>query len=231
MRSSKQTIVIADTHSLHRAGLKALLETQPDLEVIGEADNGRDTIRQIAKLTPDLLISELSLVGMSSNDNLRNMRQKHPSMKSLLLIMHRDEEEICLNLDAGASGFVMMDAPPAELITAVQQILRGKTYLAKDITDLLVNRLVFAKHNRQQPGNGLKSITSREKQVLQLIAQGHNNSMAEHLSLSVKTVEKYRANLMKKLNLFSVPELTKYALRKGITRPSLNMVAESTSTA
>jgi two-component system, NarL family, response regulator NreC len=229
---SKQTIIIADTHSIHRAGLKALLEIQGDFEVIGEADNGSDAIRQIAKLKPDLLISELNLPGLSGIDILRVVQEKGLSVKSLLLTMYSDEEEIRASLDAGADGFVMMDATPTELIKAVQQVLGGKTYLGRDITDLLVDRLVRAKHKRPQSGDLLKSITSRETQVLQLIAEGHTNkSMAERLSLSVKTVEKYRANLMKKLNLSSVPELTKYALRKGIIRPSHNMVAASTSAA
>jgi DNA-binding NarL/FixJ family response regulator len=228
MSDSKRTIVIADAHSLLRAGLKILLESEAGFEVVGEANNGRDTIQRVIELKPDLLITELSLPGLSGIDVVRVIRDRYPAVKTLMLTMHNGEDQIRASLDVGVNGFVLKDATQSELIRAARQVLDGKAYLSQEITDKLVSIYIRSGVKRRNSSQLWDSTTQRERQVLKLIAEGHTNkSMAEQLALSVKTVEKHRANLMKKLDLSSVPELTKYAIRKGVVTPYAGPVAES----
>ncbi len=213
----KKRIIIAEDHTILRAGLKALLESNPTFEVVGEADNGRDAIRRVAELKPDLIIMDLSMPGLSGIDAVKDIRDRYPEVKALVLTVHSEEEYVLSSLEAGANGYVLKDATQTELIAAAERVLNGKTYLSPEITEKVVDSYLQANKNSQEPATKWDSVTQRERQILKLIAEGHTNkSMASYLCISVKTVEKHRANLMKKLDLHSVSALTTYAMEKGI---------------
>ncbi|MEJ2467037.1 MAG: response regulator transcription factor [Candidatus Thiodiazotropha sp.] len=217
MNNTKKTVVIAEDHTILRAGLKALLSTNPVFEVIGEADNGRDAIRRVIELKPDLVIMDLSMPGMNGMDALKEIKDRIPEVKALVLTVHSEEEYVLASLQAGANGYVLKDATQNELLVAAERVLDGKTYLSPDITEKVVNSYLNTNGSSQDPVTRWDTVTQRERQILKLIAEGHTNkSMSDYLCISVKTVEKHRANLMKKLDLHSVSALTTYALEKGI---------------
>jgi two-component system, NarL family, response regulator NreC len=217
MNNSKKTVVIAEDHTILRAGLKALLSTNPVFEVIGEADNGRDAIRRVIELKPDLVIMDLSMPGMNGMDARKGIKDRIPEVKALVLTVHSEEEYVLASLQAGANGYVLKDATQNELLVAAERVLDGKTYLSPDITEKVVNSYLNTNGSSQDPVTRWDTVTQRERQILKLIAEGHTNkSMSDYLCISVKTVEKHRANLMKKLDLHSVSALTTYALEKGI---------------
>jgi two-component system, NarL family, response regulator NreC len=217
MNNTKKTVVIAEDHTILRAGLKALLSTNPIFEVIGEADNGRDAIRRVVELKPDLVIMDLSMPGMNGMDALKEIKDRIPEVKALVLTVHSEEEYVLASLQAGANGYVLKDATQNELLVAAQRVLDGKTYLSPDITEKVVSSYLNTNGSSQDPVTRWDTVTQRERQILKLIAEGHTNKgMSDYLCISVKTVEKHRANLMKKLDLHSVSALTTYALEKGI---------------
>jgi len=217
MNNVKKMIVIAEDHTILRAGLKALLMSNPTFEIIGEADNGRDAIRRVIELKPDLVIMDLSMPGMNGMDAVREIKDRMPEVKALVLTVHAEEEYVLASLQAGANGYVLKDATQNELLIAAERVLEGKTYLSPDVTEKVVNSYLNTSNISQEPVTRWDTVTQRERQILKLIAEGHTNkSMAEYLCISVKTVEKHRANLMKKLDLHNVSALTTYALEKGI---------------
>lgn len=217
MSSQKKKVVIAEDHTILRAGLKALLMSNPNFEIIGEADNGRDAIRRVIELKPDLVIMDLSMPGMNGMDAVREIKDRMPEVKALVLTVHSEEEYVLASLQAGANGYVLKDATQNELLIAAERVLDGKTYLSPDITEKVVNSYLNTSSINQEPVTRWDTVTQRERQILKLIAEGHTNkSMADYLCISVKTVEKHRANLMKKLDLHNVSALTTYALEKGI---------------
>jgi DNA-binding NarL/FixJ family response regulator len=217
MINSKKSVVIAEDHTILRAGLKALLSADPTFEVIGEADNGRDAIRRVLELKPDLVIMDLSMPGMNGMDALKEIKNRMPEVKTLVLTVHSEEEYVLSSLQAGANGYVLKDATQNELLIAAERVLAGKTYLSPDVTEKVVSSYLNTSGLNQEPVTRWDKVTQRERQILKLIAEGHTNkSMSDYLCISVKTVEKHRANLMKKLDLHSVSALTTYALEKGI---------------
>jgi len=217
MNNDKKKIVIAEDHTILRAGLKALLMSNPKFEIIGEADNGRDAIRRVIELKPDLVIMDLSMPGMNGMDAVREIKDRMPEVKALVLTVHAEEEYVLASLQAGANGYVLKDATQNELLIAAERVLEGKTYLSPDVTEKVVNSYLNTSNFNHEPVTRWDTVTQRERQILKLIAEGHTNkSMGEYLCISVKTVEKHRANLMKKLDLHNVSALTTYALEKGI---------------
>ena len=217
MNSDKKQIVIVEDHTILRAGLKALLLSNSAFEVVGEADNGRDAIRKVVEVKPDLVIMDLSMPGMNGMDAIKEIKDRMPEVKTLVLTVHSEEEYVMASLQAGANGYVLKDATQNELLVAAERVLAGKTYLSPDITEKVVNSYLNSGSDSKEPQTRWDTVTQRERQILKLIAEGHTNrSMAEYLCISVKTVEKHRANLMKKLDLHSVSALTTFALDKGI---------------
>ena len=215
MRGHK-TIFITEDHTILRAGLKALLTTNPLFEVVGESDNGRDAIRYVAETKPDLVLMDLNMPGLSGVEAIRKIRSRNPETKVLVLTMHDSEEYVQASLEAGANGYVLKDATHAELMIAAERVLAGKTYLSPDIAEKVVSSYLSSKKN-SAPVTQWDTVTPREKQILKLIAEGNSNKdTAEYLFISIKTVEKHRANLMKKLELHNASALTAYAIDKGI---------------
>jgi two-component system response regulator NreC len=212
----KYRIMIVENHTLLRAGLRMLLSQDDDLEVIGESDNGRDAIKMALKLVPHLILTDLNMPGMSGIEATRAIKLVLPDTKVLVLTAHKTDEYIHESLKAGADGYILKDASHNELSVAIHSILNGKTYLSPDISERVINGYL-------NPGNlgnvtsAWDTLTFREREVLKLVAEGHaNKHIADYLGLSVKTVEKHRSNLMKKLDLHNASTLTAYAIEKGL---------------
>jgi two-component system response regulator NreC len=214
--NGKHRIMIVENHTLLRAGLRMLLAQDDDLEIVGESDNGRDAIKMAVKLMPHLILTDLNMPGMNGIEATRAIKMLLPDVRVLVLTVHKTDEYIHESLKAGADGYILKDATHNELSVAIHSILNGKTYLSPDISEKVINGYL-------KPG-GLATVASawdtltyREREILKLIAEGHaNKHIADFLSLSVKTVEKHRSNLMKKLNLHNASNLTAYAIEKGL---------------
>ena len=212
----RQRVLIAEDHTLLRAGLRALLLQDPNLEIVGEADNGRDAIRAIGNLKPHLVLMDLSMPGMNGIEAITDIKRRSPETRVLVLTIHKTDEYIHESLRAGADGYILKDATHDELRVAIRSIRNGKIYLSPDISSKVISGYLGNGH-----GDGTASLwdtlTHREREVLKLVAEGHPNKyIAEYLCLSVMTVEKHRSNLMKKLDLHNASMLTAYAIEKGL---------------
>ena len=216
--AGKKRILIVEDHTLFRAGLRALLSQDPDIEIAGEADNGRDAIRIVGSLAPDLVLMDLTMPGMNGIEAIREIRRRDAHARILVLTIHKTDEYIHESLKAGADGYMLKDASHDELLTAVHSVLSGKTYLSPDISGKVLNRYLRAgAPNHAAATSPWDSLTHREKEVLKLVAEGHQNKyIGQYLALSVKTVEKHRSNLMKKLSLHNAAGLTAYAIERGL---------------
>lgn len=214
--ADKRRIVIVEDHTLLRQGLKALISRDNGLEVVGEADNGLDAIKLASSEWPCLMMMDLSLPGINGIEAIREIKKLHPTIKILVLTVHMAEEYVSEALKAGADGYVLKHATQEELIFAIQSVLSGKSYLSPDIVAQVVNGYLDNKAN-VGTDSVWDSVTLREREILKLVAEGHPNKyMASYFSLSLKTIEKHRSNLMKKLDLHNVAALTAFAIQKGI---------------
>lgn len=214
--NKKQRIFIVDDHTLLRAGLRALLTQDPDLEVVGEADNGHDAIRDIVGLTPDLVLMDISMRGMNGVETIVDIKRRNPETRILVLTIHKADEYILASLRAGANGYMLKDATHDELRVAMRSILNGKTYLSPDISGNVIHGYLST-GKTDNVGSTWDTLTHREREVLKLIAEGHPNKyISDYFCLSIKTVEKHRSNLMKKLDLHNASMLTSYAIERGL---------------
>lgn len=217
---NKQRILIVEDHTLLRQGLCAMISADPALEVVGEADNGRDAIKFAGSLSPELILMDLSMPGTNGTESIVEIKRRFPEIKILVLTVHKAEEYIREALKAGADGYVLKHATLAELLLAIKSVLKGKTYLSPDIAEQVVSGYLFGGKNLN-PASVWDSITLREREVLKLIAEGHPNKyIASYLCVSVKTVEKHRSNLMKKLDMHNAASLTVFAIEKGVVAGS-----------
>lgn len=209
------SVFVVEDHAIVREGLHALLSLDPHLEVIGETDNGRDAVRLVGVLKPDLIITDLSMPGMNGIEAIREIRNRYPSVRIIVLTVHRTEEHIRAALEAGANGYVLKNSTHAELLTAIRSVIDGKSYLSPVVSEkIIVGYLNGRDVDSRSPWEAL---TPRERVVLKLIAEGQQNKqIANYLSISVKTVEKHRANIMRKLNLHNAASLTAYAIERQL---------------
>jgi len=213
----KHRILIVDDHSLFRAGLGALLSSDTDVEVVGEADNGRDAIRAVGQLNPHMVLSDLTMPAMNGMEAITEIKRRYPNVRILVATLHQTEDYIRESLKAGADGYILKDATPEEFHVAVHSILRGKTYLSTDVSSKVVSGYLGGGVNGAGNSSVYDSLTHREREVLKLVAEGRQNKgIAEFLNLSVKTVEKHRSNLMAKLEVHNAAGLTAYAIEKGL---------------
>lgn len=213
---NKQRILIVEDHTLLRAGLRALLSQDEDIEIVGEADNGRDAIRHVGLLNPHLVLMDLSMPGMNGIEALMDIKRRYPATRVLILTIHKTDEYIHESLRAGADGYILKDATRDELRIAVRSVLNGKTYLSPDISEKVVNGYLGSGKS-SSPSSAWDILTHREREILKLVGEGNPNKfIADYLNLSVKTVEKHRSNLMKKLDLHNASMLTAYAIEKGL---------------
>lgn len=214
---TRHTLLIVEDHRILREGLRALLASVAHLEIVGEAENGLEAIRRVRRLKPELVLMDLSMPKMDGLDAIREIKAHSVETKLLVLTVHKAEEYVFAALKAGANGYLLKDATHAELKLAIDNVLDGKTYLSPGISERLVTSYLAGKPPAESESR-LDRITQRERQVLKLIAEGHKNKdIAEDLCISVKTVEKHRSNLMKKLDFHNASELTAFAIRNGLT--------------
>jgi len=214
--SQKVRIVIAEDHTILREGLKLLLATNPNYEIVGEAEDGREAIRCVEKLKPNLILTDLSMPRMNGMEAIKEIRRESPDTKILVLTVHRAEEYILATFRAGADGYILKDSTHSELLMAVKKVLSGRHYISPDISEQVIEGYLDGKKTLKSR-TSWETLTQREREILKLIAEGYKNKkIAEDLCISVKTVEKHRANLMEKLNLHSVQALTAFAIEKGI---------------
>jgi DNA-binding NarL/FixJ family response regulator len=196
--------------------IRALLLADPLLEIVGEAENGRDAVRCVAETDPDLVLMDVTMPGMNGIEATSEIKIQYPSVKVLVLTAHTSEDYMHASIRSGANGYVVKDASKESLLAAVHDVLQGHSHLCPIVTEKLVRCLMNGKCGAEVvlPRD---SLSQRERQVLQLIAEGQTNkAMAKFLSISPKTVEKHRATLMAKLNIHSVAGLTAFALHNGI---------------
>ena len=223
-------ILLIDDHKIMRQGLRALLQTEPDMEVVGEAEDGRRGLEMARELKPDVVLMDISMPGLNGIDATRRMLEINPATKVLALTAHSDGNMVRETLKAGAMGYVVKDSAVEELLQAVHTANGGRVYLSPRIAGLVVERFVDENGNGDGAAGGgaggrggaaagvFSRLTAREREVLQLMAEGKaTKEVARALSVSVKTAETHRRAIMQKLDLHSVAELTKYAVREGLT--------------
>jgi two-component system, NarL family, response regulator NreC len=212
----KTRILLADDHKLMRSGLKALIEQQPDLAVVGEADDGRQAVALAVSLKPDLLVMDIGMPNLNGIEAARQITQANPATAIVILSMHSDESYVLRALKAGAKGYLLKDSAESDLIRAVHAVAGGKSFFSPAVSKVLLDDYV-RKLQRSGAEDIYDLLTPREREILQLIAEGKSNKdVANLLNLSVYTVETHRSNIMEKLNLRGIPELILYAVRKGI---------------
>jgi DNA-binding NarL/FixJ family response regulator len=212
----KTRILLADDHKLMRSGLKALIEQQPDLTVVGEADDGRQAVALAISLKPDLLVMDIGMPNLNGIEAAHQITQANSGTAIVILSMHSDESYVLRALKAGAKGYLLKDSAESDLIRAVHAVAGGKSFFSPAVSKVLLDDYV-RKLQRSGAEDAYDLLTPREREVLQLIAEGKSNKdVANLLNLSVYTVETHRSNIMEKLNLRGIPELILYAVRKGI---------------
>jgi len=213
---TKYRLLIAEDHTILREGLKSLLKANPDLEVVGEAEDGRRALKLANELSPDLILMDLSMPRMNGFEAIQEIKKQNPAVKIIVLTVHNTEEYILMTLQSGADGYVLKDATHDELLMAISHVLNGKRYLSPSVSEKVIVGYLEGKRSLK-PTSSWDSLTQREREILKLIAEGFKNKeVADYLCISLKTVEKHRANLMKKLDLHNTSSLTLYAMEKGL---------------
>ena len=207
-------VLLADDHKILRQGLRTLLEQEKDIQVVGEADNGRSSVKLTSELAPDVVIMDVAMPDLNGIDATRRINEAEPRTRVLALSMHSDGRYVRGMLQAGARGYILKDCAAEELTHAILTFMAGRVYVRPGVTDAIVNDYV----RQLAAADGPPTLTHREREVLQLLAEGGSTAnIAAGLHLSVKTIETHRKRIMDKLDLRSIAELTKYAIREGIT--------------
>ncbi len=213
---SKIKLVLADDHAVVRSGLRMLLQAQPDMEIVGEAESGTQALAQVRSLQPDVILMDIQMPGMNGIEATRQIKEAYSDTAVLALTMHEDDQYFFEMLQAGASGYLPKRAAPDELVRAIRTVSRGEVFLYPSLATRLVQSYVGGDAGDDSVAL-VSDLTPREKEVLVLIAEGLTNpEIAEKLVISVKTVDRHRENIMRKLNLHSRIDLVKYALRHGL---------------
>jgi two-component system, NarL family, response regulator NreC len=212
----KIRILLADDHTILRAGLKMMLNAQPDMEVVGEAQDGRQAVQEAQRLQPDVILMDITMPDLNGIEATRQIKRVLLEVKILVLTMHENDEYVFQALRAGASGYMLKEAADTELITAIHVIKSGQFYLSPTAQSVVVGDYLQRVRTGEER-DSYSSLTEREREILKLVAEGHtNNQIAERLIISPKTVDTHRTHVMDKLNLHSRAELVKYAMRRGL---------------
>ncbi len=206
-------ILLVDDHALVRAGMRALLSSFPDFEVVGECENGAAAVELAAKLHPNVILMDIAMHGLNGLDATARIRNQSPEVRVIILSMHANEEYVFQALRSGASGYLLKDSATSELEFAVRAVARGETYLSPPISKAVVDGYV----QRMISDQPLDLLTPRQREILQLVAEGGSTKeIAHRLGLSVKTIEAHRAQIMERLGIHDIPGLVRFAVRAGL---------------
>lgn len=209
-------VLLADDHAILRDGIRSLLDDEPDMQVIGEADNGRWAVEQARNLCPDVVIMDIAMPLLNGLEATHQIKRDVPGTQVLILTMHQNKEYIHRMLEAGACGCVLKSAAGEELVRAIRSAARGDPFFSPAIARRLADSYVKS-HDLEMLDDPYNDLTSREREILQLVAEGYTNrEMADMLTLSIKTVKTHRLNMMQKLDLHDKGDVIKYAFQKGI---------------
>jgi two-component system, NarL family, response regulator NreC len=212
----KVRILLADDHTVMRAGLRALLERQPNLEVVGEAEDGRQTVELASSHVPDVVVMDIAMPNLNGVEATRRMVSKQPTISVVILSMYSDESYVMRALQAGARAYLLKDSVVTDLIRAIEAVSQGKSFFSPKISRILAEDYVRALKEKGI-ADSYELLTPREREILQLLAEGRTNKeVATSLNISVYTAETHRGNILQKLNLHGSAELVLYAVRKGI---------------
>ncbi len=212
---SKLRVLIVDDHGVVRAGIRSLLDTETDMEVVGEAARGEEALEKVRRLHPELVLMDIAMPGMNGIEATRRIKEEFPDICVLVLTMHDDEEFFFPVLRAGASGYVLKGAEPKELLHAIQVVISGEVFLSPAVTKSVLEALFATKDKAEDEKH--EKLTAREKEVLRLAATGQTNrEIAQTLFLSIRTAEKHRQSVMRKLGLSKREELTKFGSAKDL---------------
>ncbi|HXG39041.1 MAG TPA: response regulator transcription factor [Bacteroidota bacterium] len=218
---SKIKILIADDHALIRTGIATLLQSYPEFVVVGEATDGAEAVEMTGKVQPDVVLIDLAMPKMNGIEATRQIRERFPKTRVLVLTMHENDEYIYQILKSGAGGYVLKDASREELCNAIRAVARGEKFFSPRVSEIMVESFV---KRREQPPVELSSadipLTKREKEILSLVVEGlTNQQIADKLFISPRTVDTHRTNIMQKLDLHDVASLVRYAIKHGLVRP------------
>jgi DNA-binding NarL/FixJ family response regulator len=209
-------VLVADDHKIMRAGLLSLLEKYEEIQVVAEAENGRRAVQLALDKDPDVVVMDVSMPDLNGMEATRQILDDHPGMRIVALSMHSDKRFVLGMLQAGASGYLLKDCASEELAGAIKTVAAGKKYLSPEIAGIVIDDCIYRTSTPQHTVTS--QLSAREREVLQLIAEGWSTrDIASHLYVSVKTVETHRRQIMRKLEIFNVADLTKYAIREGLT--------------
>jgi DNA-binding NarL/FixJ family response regulator len=214
-------VLLADDHRILREGLRSLLAQEPGMECVGEAIDGNAAIQLARQLQPDVLVTDIAMPGLNGIEAIRRLRTEMPQLRVLVLSAHDEERLVLAAMEAGACGYLLKDSAGTELVAAIEQVALGRIHLASPLVGMFVKQY-RARQEGGRSGEALKPasspLTPRERELVQLFSEGHSTSdIAERLHLSVKTVATHRENILHKLRIGGVAEMTRYALREGIT--------------
>ena len=210
--------ILVDDHTLFREGLRRILEAESDIQIVGEASNASEAVARVRELHPDVVLIDIGMPGMSSFEAARVINRESNGTRLIFLTMYEDEEYLLQCLDAGASGYILKDAPGPKLVTAVREVAQGRKYLSPQVLGKLVDDL-RARSQGPQIVSRSSTLTPREREVVKLIAEGNSvKEIAALLGLSVKTIEAHKFNLMRKLNIHNKAQLVTYAIQKKIVK-------------
>jgi DNA-binding NarL/FixJ family response regulator len=208
--------MIVDDHTIMRDGLQALLSSEANFDVVGTVADGKTAINSISTMNPDLILMDLSMPGTGGMEAIVQIKRRYPKIRIVALTFHKEDKYIHATLKAGADAYVLKDDSRTELFTAISSVLKGKSYLSPSICDRVVAGFLAGSSDGAAEEPSWEILTQREREVIKLIAEGNKTrDIAEYLSLSPKTVEKHRTNLMRKLDLHSVSAVTVYAIQNG----------------
>jgi len=213
----KIKVLLVDDHAILRAGLSRLLSEEQDIEVVGEAENGREGVQKVQELRPDVVLMDIGMPVMNGMDATRQIKKRNQEVKILVLTMHDNEEYLFQVLQAGAAGYVLKKAADSDLVNAIHVVYGGDCFLYPSAAKMVVEDYLEKVRHGQEPTTSFDTLTDREREILKLVAEGYTNrEIAETLFISVKTVETHKTNIMEKLNLHKRAELVRYAIRKGL---------------
>jgi len=212
----KIKVLLVDDHAIIREGLRSLLEKQPEMEVIADTDDGRKALRLVQKLSPDIVIMDITMPGLNGIEATRQITAEFPDVKVIALSIHSKRRYVADMLSAGATGYILKECLFDELVAAIKAVATGGRYLSPRITDVVVSD--YVKRLSASADSPFEALKAREREVLQLVAEGKSTKqIALELHVSIKTIEANRRQIMDKLNIHSIAELTKYAVREGLT--------------